>query len=301
MGIILEAANIGTTIKRLRKMSGLSQRDLAHDICSQAQISKLEQNNEIPSALTLFKIAQRLGVDMNYFFDVQETPRLDYVNDTKEMVRQLIRERNYSKIKEILNGEKRNPLFQENKNKQFILWHEAICIHYLDNKSEESIDLLHKALSLTYSNNKRYYSENEIEILNSIAIIQKDMELYEYAESNFKEGLRGLKLTTYKGNHQIKVRLLYGLSKLLTDLGRYLESLDYCKEGIQICKKHEMLYLLGELYYQYGENCAMLGDFHNAEISFDKSIRTFDIQDNHEFIRLVKQLRDDLLGEKNLQ
>lgn len=293
----MEASQIGATIKKLRKMSGLSQRDLAHNICSQAQISKLEQNNEIPSAITLFKIAQRLGVDMNYFFDIQETPRLDYVNDTKELVRQLIRERNYLKIREVINGEKRNPLFQENKNKQFILWHEAICNHYLENKSEESISLLQDALSLTNSNNKRYYSENEIEILNSIAIIQKDMGLFKEAEDNFKEGLRGIKLTTYKSNNQIRVRLLYGLSKLLTDLGRYIESLEYCREGIQICKRHEILYLLGELYYQYGENCAKLGDFQSAEISFEKSIKTFDIQDNHDFIKLVKELRNELIED----
>lgn len=286
---------IGTAIKNLRKKAGLSQRELAHDICTQAQISKIEKNNEIPSAFILYKIANRLGVDMNYFFEVNETPRIDYVNDTKDIIRELKRERNYKRIFEIVKSEKENPLFQKSKDKQFLYWHEAICIHYLENKPKEAIDLLKKALYLTYSNSKVYLIENEIEILNSIAIIQKDMKLYEEAEKNFKVGLNVLKFRP-KPNSLLKVRLLYGLSKLITELGRYDESLRYSKDGIRICKKKETLYLLGELLYQCGENSAKLGRIQKAEFYFDKAIQVFDIQENHKFIKLVRQYRKEILN-----
>ena len=72
---------IGEFVRSLRKLAGLSQTDLAIGICSQAQICKIERNNEIPSALILYKIAKKLGVDVNYFFEIQETPRLSCICD----------------------------------------------------------------------------------------------------------------------------------------------------------------------------------------------------------------------------
>lgn len=276
-------------------MIGLSQRELAQDICTQAQISKIEKNNEIPSAVTLYKIAERLGVDMNYFFEIHETPRIDYVNETKGYIRQLIRELNYLKISEMIDSEKKNPLFQNDKDIQFLYWHEAICIHYLENKPLEAISLLQKALFLTHTNNKRHFTETEFEILNSMAIIKKDMNCYEEAEADFREGLNGLKYM-HEYNSQIKIRVLYGLSKLLTDVERYEESLKYCEEGIGICKKQETLYILGELFYQCGENYAKLGNSSAATSYFDRAIQVFDIQENKSFIDLVKQYRTELLG-----
>lgn len=295
--IFLETNSIGQTIKNLRKIAGLSQRELAKDICSQAQISKIETNDELPSSYILNKLTKRLGVDLNYFFEIQETPRFDYVMDIKAQIRELIRERDYQKISEIISNEKENLLFQSTENKQFLLWHEAICIHYLENGSSKALEQLHKALNLTYTHNKKFYQENEIEILNSMAIVQKDLQRYEEAEQNFREGLRLLNYIPKLNNKLIKIRLIYGLSKLLTKLERYHESIDYCNEGILLCKKNETLYLFGELQYQLGSNLAELGDYKGAELHYNKAINIFDLQDNKEFSNQVKQFRDELLEE----
>lgn len=287
--------NIGAQIKNLRKMAGLSQAELALGICSQAQLSKIENKREVPSAEILYKLSRRLGVDMNYFFEISETPRLDYVIQFKELVSKLKRERNYEELLEVIQYEKNNPLFNSKENQQFLLWHEAICKHYLHNKSKEAIKLLVKALNFTHLEKQTYYTENEIEILNSISIIQKDLKLYKESEYNFKQCLEALKYTPKINNKLIKIRVLYGLSKLLTDLERFCESIEYCNEGIKICKQLETMYLFGEITYQLGENYAKLGDVIKANNAFEKSIQIFTLQDNDKFIRLVKKLREELL------
>lgn len=293
----MEFIHIGQQIKSLRTLAGLSQRDLAFNICTQAQISKIENNNEVPSAIILYKIARKLGVDMNYFFEIQEVPRLDYVMEVKEFTRELIRERNYEEVLEIIKNEKTNPLFQTKYNQQFILWHEAICFYYIHNKSEDAIELLRTALSLTHTHNKTFYTESEIEIVNSIAIIQKDLQFYEDAESNFREGLNLLKYVPQQKNKLIRIRLIYGLSKLFTDLGRYKESIQYCKEGIKLCKRLETLYLFGELQYQYGSNLARKGEVQEAEEAFEKASQIFQLQDNELFIKLVEENKNKLLED----
>lgn len=292
----MESSTIGHTIRSLRKIAGLSQRDLAEGICSQAQICKLENNNELPSSLLLNKLAKKLGVDMNYFFEILETPRLDYVMEVKELIRRFIRERDYKKVLDTISSEKQSFLFQSNENQQFLLWHEAICIHYIENKSYEALEQLYNALNLTYTHGKKFFQENEMEVLNSIAIIQKDLRQFEQAETTFREALKILNYLPKLNNKKIKIRLIYGLSKLLTDLKRYQESMVYCNEGILFCLTNETLYLFGEFQYQLGSNFARLGDYKSAKIAFNKAINIFDLQGNRHFINLVKKLRDELLG-----
>lgn len=115
----------------------------------------------------------------------------------------------------------------------------------------------------------------------------------------FRECLNVFKFIPNRNkNIQIKIRLIYGLAKLLTDLGRYRESNALCIDGLFLCKKYESLYLFGELHYQCGSNYARKGDNLKAANSFEKAINIFEIQDNYSFVEEVKTLREELLHNK---
>jgi len=292
---VVHLSEIGQAIKALRKMAGLSQEELSRDICSQAQLSKMENKNEIPSAMALYRLSKKLGVDMNYFFEFMETPRLDYLKEVKELIDECKRERDYQRLRKIVKTEMLNPLFQNTENQQFLLWHEAICIHYLDQESDKAILLLHHAFTLTAHPQKRFYRETELEILNSMAIIRKDQKQYVEAEKLFRQCLNTIKFAPLS-NKILKIRLLYGLSKLLTDIGKYEESKELCIEGVALCKKNEVLYLFGELQYQLGSNYARMGEHNNAIEAFERATKIFEIQDNQEFVKQVHHFRKELLG-----
>lgn len=286
--------NIGKAIKDLRKALGLSQTHLARDICSQAQLSKIENFNEIPSAVILYKLSKKLGVDMNYFFEFVDTPRLDYIKDVQALIEECKRDRNYQRLRDIIHNERRNPLFQSTERQQYLMWHEAICFHYLDKNTEKAIEKLEASLNLTTNLEEELYAEQEIEILNSIAIIKKDQKKYEEAEKIFQKCLEVLK---YKPRYNIliKIRILYGMSKLLTDRGKYEESIHYCLEGIKTCKKMEVLYLFGELQYQLGSNFARMRKIQKAKDTFNNAIKIFEVQDNVGFVQLVEKSKKKLL------
>lgn len=286
---------IGSAIKSLRKMARLSQEELSRDICSQAQLSKIENKNENPSATVLYKLSKKLGVDMNYFFEITETPRLDYLKEVKELIEECKRERDYQRLRKILKAEMLNPIFQSSEKQQYLLWHEAICIHYLDQESDKATSLLHHALSLFDHPRKKFYRETELEILNSMAIIKKDQKQYEEAEKLFRQCLNTIKFAPIS-NKILKIRLLYGFAKLLTDIGKYEESKELCFIGVALCKKSEVFYLFGELQYQLGSNYARIGERNNANDAFDKAIKIFEVQDNREFVKQVIYYRKELLG-----
>lgn len=280
--------DIGKVIKNLRKFSNMSQKDLAEGICTQAHISKIENSNEVPSAILLYQLAKKLGVDMNYFFDIAENPRLDYIRDVYHLIRYYIRERDYEAVHNIIKAEQKNPLFFSTEHKQFFLWHEAICEFYLNKNDTKSIEKLNFALRLTYYSRNRLMKEREIEISNSIAILYKEKGDYDEAITLYNSLLEHIRLIENPRDLTIRLRIEYGLGKAYTDIGEYEKSLDICKKGISYALKNEVLYLLGELYYQCASNYFRLDDFLNGDIYIKKSITTFDIQGNDKMVESVK-------------
>jgi len=101
----LDFSAVGEKIKELRKQMGLSQKELSHNICTQAQISKIEKGEVLPLSSTLYLISKRLGVDVNYFFDIDTTPRLDYVEETFRQLKAARRNTDYHTIKQIVKAE----------------------------------------------------------------------------------------------------------------------------------------------------------------------------------------------------
>ncbi len=186
---------VGKKIKELRKNIGLSQEELAEGICTQAQISKIEKGIVFPYASTLYLISQKLGVDVNYFFDIGMTPRLDYVQEVSHQLKKARRTFNYDEIKQIVKAEELNPLFlQNNANLQILKWHKGIYEYELDKNVKKAIDTLSEAINLTHKNNK-VYSERELEIFISIGIFYFNEDLNR-AEEVFQEIMEGIKQST---------------------------------------------------------------------------------------------------------
>lgn len=290
-----EKMNIGKKIKELRKFNGLSQKKLSEGLCTQAQISKLEKGAEIPSSDLLYSLSQRLGVDMNYFFDIKDMLRLDYVSEVHNQIRKYIRKRDYESVSQLVQTEINNPLFSDNKNRQFLQWHLGICEYYLKRNAELAINILNQAVDLTkYGNNLK---EREIEILNSVAIIYYEIEEREKAARIYLELLEHLKYLPKINNPNIRIRIYYGLAKALTDLGDYKRSVVYSEMGINMCLKYETLYLLGELYYQNGDNLFNLGKRELGTKYLEKAITLFDLINNQEFVELIKREKNRLTNK----
>ncbi len=289
----MHLGNLGKVIKDLRVHSGLTQSQLAEGICTQAQISKLENGSEMPSSITLFLISGRLGVDMNYFFNITSTPRLDYVKEFIKQVRYYTGKREYEEVLTLLKAEETSPIFNNSFNKQFILWHEGICIYYLTGDYSKSIDKLETALELT-KKERKVYSEREIEILNSIAIIHDEHKQYELASIVFEEALNYITFLPTLQDNKIPIRILYGYSKTLRSLGKYKESIEQCNRGILLCRRSEVLYLMGELYFQKGLNYKSLEDVDNALPNFTMATRAFSLEENKAYEDFVNKQIDAL-------
>ncbi|WP_158318794.1 helix-turn-helix domain-containing protein [Robertmurraya kyonggiensis] len=286
-------------MKNIRKRAGMSQKELAAGICSQAQISKIEKDDEIPSAIILNEISKKLGVDMNYFFDIQQSHKIEYINSVKNEVIHLEKLKKYNELYEYILKVKKNPFFQEGKNLKFIIWHEAICIHYVEKDSLKAMELLKQGPHLNLNEKGHRYSEVDIQIMTSLAVLQKELGINEESESNFHKALDLLKQLPKVSDQNIELKILFGLAQLYTETNRFQDSLLLSQKGIRLCDEIETLYLLGHFQYQVGENLAKLGRHNEAKQAFNRSCLIFQLQDNQQYVKLVKENEDELLGTNN--
>ncbi|XXM72898.1 helix-turn-helix domain-containing protein [Lysinibacillus sphaericus] len=278
---------VGKKIKELRKTSGLSQEELAHGICTQAQISKIEKGDVFPYASTLYQISQKLGVDVNYFFDIGTTPRLDYVQEVFQQLQILRRSVKYEEMMDIVRAELDNPLFiQNNKNLQLLLWHKGIYLYEVQNKLEKSVETLKEAIHLTHYKGK-IMLERELEILLALGIIYFKEDLGKALEV-FEEVKEHLQLLPHLNDYTIKTRLYYHIARVLTRLNRINESNKYCEAAIKWCLHKDSVFILGELHYQIGYNMELMNNPKEAIKYMEKAIVVFELQQDNMHIDFIK-------------
>lgn len=285
---------IGERIRELRKLLKLSQEELAKGICTQAQISKIEKGDVYPYASTLYLISQRLGVDVNYFFDIGTTPRLDYIQEVFRQLKRARRNSDYQEIEQIVRLEENNPLFSRNyRNHQMLLWHKGIVLYMIHKNASLAIETLYEAISLTHVIEK-VWSEREIEVLLSIGSVyfeEKDYEKSLEVYSSARDYLHGL---PFINDNTILCRLYYNMARILTRLDRYEDSMWYCEQGIKWCMEKDNLYLLGELHYHIGYNLEIQEKWEEANKYMEKSLTIFELQNDQKYISFINHKIENL-------
>ncbi|MGM0829965.1 MAG: helix-turn-helix domain-containing protein [Bacillota bacterium] len=279
---------IGKKIKELRKVVGLTQGELADGICTQALISRIEKGDIYPSATSLYQISKKLGVDVNYFFEIGTTPRLDYVKEVERQLKKLRVKLKYDEIIEIVRTEEKNPLFlKDETNLQLLYWHRGIYVNEVEQNKEEALIILEKALSLTY-NKKKAISEREMNIFISMGILEFSRHNYDRAIEIYRSVNDALTYNDQLHDKSIKTRLLYNIARVLTRLGNYHESIQYCEEGIRWIIQEETLYGFAQLNYHIGYNLELQERYQEALPYLEKAAMLFDIQYNPKLSNFIK-------------
>jgi transcriptional regulator with XRE-family HTH domain len=280
---------IGKKIKELRKVVGLTQGELAEGICTQALVSRIEKGDIYPSATALYQISVKLGVDVNYFFEIGTTPRLDYLVEVEKQLKHLRINRKFEEIEELVKTEEKSPLFyKDNENLQLLYWHKGIYAYEVEKDEEKSFSLLDEAYYLT-ANQKKAMTEREMQILSSKGTILFSLNRQQEALHHYNMVEAALKAAEQLHDKSIKTRLFYNISRALTRLGKYEKSIDYCHQAINWCIEEELLWGLGELNYQIGYNYELLHDYDKALPYFNRALHMFELLKDEKYVTFIKE------------
>ncbi|MBJ7949841.1 helix-turn-helix domain-containing protein [Bacillus cereus group sp. N24] len=284
----MEFYNLGIIIKELRKKKNISQSELCRGICSQSQISKIEKGIIYPSSILLYQLSERLGVDPNYIFALTQNKKLKYVENVKYVIRDCIKQKQYEELYEIVKKEKNENNFESKENKQFLLWHEAIAIFMVNRSTKTALNLLNHALKLTVTN-ADFLSEREIDIMHTMAVIYAENGEYEKSIGILKKCLSNFNKIEFPRNKEIKLRIIYNLTKCLHLTYEHVEAIKYSDIGIKLAININSLYLLGELNFEKGSNLLELQQSSEGGFNYiNKALFIFELTERKQYIKIIK-------------
>lgn len=100
-------ALLATRLKNKRKELGWSQKELAEGICQQTQISRMEQGKYMPGADLLYKLSEKMGLNMDYFFSGEISKEFLGLSAFKRLSETLLENQDYASLKYAFEGERK--------------------------------------------------------------------------------------------------------------------------------------------------------------------------------------------------
>ncbi|MED3554239.1 hypothetical protein [Cytobacillus praedii] len=293
---MLSVLGYGEILHDLRIYKKLSIKELAEGICTEEELIQFEREKQYPRIDQLHNFAIKLNVDLSYFYALTSKTPHNYTTAVFNLINKYKRERNYHAIHHIIKMEEGNPLFNDTSLKQYLVWHQGICIYYLENNFNQAIEILYSAIDLTNPSRKNL-TEREIEILTSIAILNSDEKNFRHSITLLVEALTNLDRLPTIIDPRSKLRVMFALSQALTYIGEFKESLKYSKKGIEHCIQYETLFLFSEFHYQTGENYIELGEKELGTNYIKTSINFLRTQNNEFLANYIEQELEKLLNK----
>lgn len=286
----MEFYDLGITIKELRMKKNISQSELCHGICSQSQISKIEKGMIYPSSILLYQLSERLGIDPNHIFALTQNKKLKYVENVKYVMRDCAKQKQYNELYEIVKQEKNENNFQLKEDKQFLIWHEAIAVFYVNKSIKTALNLLNSALKLTVTNGN-FLSEREIDIMQSMAIFYWENKECEKSITILRRCLTNFNKLDFPRDKEIKLKIIFNLAKILGHANQHEEAIKYNDMGIKLAINLNTLYLLGELYYGKAWNMLKLKQYNEEDVAdnMKKALFIFELTEKEHLIKIVKE------------
>lgn len=265
--------SIGNLIIKRRKQLGLTQRELAKNICTQSTISKIEKGNLVPNSQLLKEFANRLEVSISYFYSEE------YFTDNDKKTDELIKDirsainktENESAMKIIRENENFIDSLTNNNHVHFFKMTKAYLDYYLFNKKDNAIKDLKSLLDGGQLNDNL-----NVEILCLLGIIYYENKHYVEASKNFEQALE---LSTEETPFEIKIRILYNHALNLESLSQDRKALEYTIEGIELLIENQSMYNLGYFYSFKGYLLNKFNDLDEAIKAYETATVLFSVLD----------------------
>ncbi|MFE1243462.1 helix-turn-helix domain-containing protein [Fictibacillus sp. NPDC058756] len=268
---------LGEEIKNIRRVAGISQKELAEGICNQSEISRIEAGTVFPNLDTLFQISLKLRVSIPYLLLKLLYDRDDYIIETINYIEALSERKNYQEIYELSSNELKNGSNIKSISFYiFLKWNFHMASYYV--KASHYLDCIQELKNIL-SNNFVYERHNfqDLRIKNVIANIYAENNCFEdsyrYYEEIISEQISSKAFNIYK------IKVLYNYSKTHFSNGDIKKALELVNKGIKLSLELKNMSLIGQLYYQKGSCYEILEKDNHEEIAnnYKRSLFFFEL------------------------
>ena len=274
--------SVGEKIKQERKKQGMTQKELCDGICSQAEISKVENGKNSPTIDLLQSICKRLKLPISSFFeDEQVSQKLNEID--QKMIRHL-REKTF---KEMENDLKDYAKFSQSFEIKILIRYHQELLKYESKQVDfrTCIASLLQVVAQEKIAEKSFLLYTRIQMV--VAVLYTNHEEYVHADRIYKDLLS----MTYptREYQKIRMKIMYNFIRNLVEFKRFEEGLKEVERVIQDSKQIQDLTYLGQFYFQKGILLEELGlEEEEVKEAYTIAYSLFTATHNHSYIKILE-------------
>lgn len=286
--------SIGNEIKRIRQERNWTQSELCQGICSQAEISKIENGRNSPTVDLLQQIAERLKIPISFLFENQKQE--ESVKKLDHTLLRLTREGDYEQIRsyEMITEDR----FEETT---LLLKYYQIISEYRLNNFDHRTTSVQLSRLIEQNDIKYSYPDLYLRTKMGIAILYAENQEYKQAEKLYKE----LEETHFDfSNEKVvgqQLKIIYNHAKLLFKMREFEKSLTVTLKGIHSSVLLTNTSYIAHFYYQLGEVLEELyGDSEETCQSYIIAYELFKAFHMNRYANTVRKVKQNFWSEINL-
>ncbi|MCT4781455.1 MULTISPECIES: helix-turn-helix domain-containing protein [Exiguobacterium] len=237
--------SIGNEIKQIRKEKRMTQAALCQGICSQAEISKIENGRNSPTIDLLQQIAKRLRVPMSMLFRDQH--RSEQFRECDRLLTRLLRNHQFDEL--LIQIEK---IKSRSANKEIVLLLEYFEI--ISKERTKKVDFRSSISQLVHLTDTEdvWFESPQMYLRIKMAIANFYFENKQFIHSeNVYEEILGLNYDTIELK-KTRIKIIYNHAQQLSFQKNYTKGLEVVAVGIKESLALDDASFLGHFYYQRG-------------------------------------------------
>lgn len=262
------AQTLGKNLAMQRRRLGLTQKQLARDICSQGLISNIERGNYVPNAILLGQICNRLKMSIDHAL-LNHYYKISHREDFNETVEQLCNQHLYQQMQDYLEKSELADHLRRDDDLQIYYYYHACSVYQLTKDAQVSLRELNLALSFTYSPHQAHLTSLEMVIMSCIDFVESESNI-NHEFKRFKR-LESIILNddnlTLDPNYSL---IFYQYALTLFHHGEKIESIAILQTGIKWATDHNVTFMLADFFFLLSKEYITIKDDDNARTATQK-------------------------------
>jgi len=284
--------SLGRTIRTLRQRRGMSQSELAEGICTQSEISRIENDLVLPQLNTLKKIAARLGVTLYELSEGSEesSQRLE----TLRRIHRYIRQQKWQELLTLLDEEEQTAASREPFFRATLNWARAVAVMEAEDKPHRAISLLHNLLHKMVPLTLALQGQVEMTLGDALLRTAQPEEARHILELAFQR----MESAPSQYEPWVPVRTAYLLSLAHWQLNQAPKSLYWVETALELADAHDLRYLVGHAHLQAAIILAHTGRPSDALRHLEKATCAAHLTDNAHLQAEIARWKDTLVAQQ---
>jgi Predicted transcription factor, homolog of eukaryotic MBF1 len=270
----------------------MSQSELAEGICTQSEISRIENDLVLPQLNTLKKIAARLGVTLYELSEGSEesSQRLE----TLRRIHRYIRQQKWQELLTLLDEEEQTAASREPFFRATLNWARAVAVMEAEDKPHRAISLLHNLLHKMVPLTMALQGQVEMTLGDALLRTAQPEEARHILELAFQR----MESAPSQYEPWVLVRTAYLLSLAHWQLNQAPKSLYWVETALELADAHDLRYLVGHAHLQAAIILAHTGRPSDALRHLEKATCAAHLTDNAHLQAEIARWKDTLVAQQ---